>query len=147
VHVVRIGLILALAVLVAGCAEGRGGDASQKQHLTTSSASPVVAMSGVCPTHPGRLPRDAVAAAAETALRSGGTPRSARIVASALASSGGSGSRGAEVRYQCGEAVARRTVVVDLFYPSMLPSASLSQGTLFVSYFGKRGYRIWEVAH
>jgi hypothetical protein len=29
----------------------------------------------------------------------------------------------------------------------MLPSASLSEGTLFVSHFRKRGYRIWEVAH
>jgi hypothetical protein len=51
-----------------------------------------------------------------------------------------------EVRQQCGPATARRTVVVDLFYPWLLPSASLTQGTLFVSYFGT-GYQVWEVAH
>ena len=43
-------------------------------------------------------------------------------------------------------ATARRTVVVDLFYPWLLPSASLTQGTLFVSRF-RNGYHVWEVVH
>jgi hypothetical protein len=37
-------------------------------------------------------------------------------------------------------------VVVDLEFPRMLPSTSLSQGTVFISRVGRR-YRVWEVAH
>jgi hypothetical protein len=37
-------------------------------------------------------------------------------------------------------------VVVELLFPRMLPSASLSESTLFVA--RERGaYRVWEVAH
>jgi hypothetical protein len=43
-------------------------------------------------------------------------------------------------------AIQRRTVVVDLEFPRLLPSASLSQGTAFVSRQG-RSYRVWKVAH
>jgi hypothetical protein len=50
------------------------------------------------------------------------------------------------VRHQCGAKVARRTVVVQLLFPKMLPSASLSEGVVFVARF-PRGYRVWEVAH
>jgi hypothetical protein len=38
----------------------------------------------------------------------------------------------------------RRTVVVHLLYPKLLPSQSLSQGVVYVSRF-KSGYRVWEV--
>jgi len=56
------------------------------------------------------------------------------------------GPRGDEVNAQCGTRVFRRTVVVDLFFPKMLPSAPLTKGTDFVSPSGT-GYRVWEVAH
>ena len=39
---------------------------------------------------------------------------------------------------------AQRTVVVDLLFPRMLPSASLSQGMALVSLFNT-GYRAWAV--
>jgi hypothetical protein len=42
------------------------------------------------------------------------------------------GARGGQVKAQCGMTVPQRTVVVDLFFPKTLPSASLSQGTVFV---------------
>jgi hypothetical protein len=100
-----------------------------------------------CPVHAFRLPADAVAEAAEATHHVGAIPRTAVIVASALATSSAAGERGSEVRVQCGARTARRTVVIDLFYPWMLPSASLSQGTVFVSYFRQRGYLIWEMAH
>ena len=54
--------------------------------------------------------------------------------------------RGSEVRRQCGRRAFHRTVVVDLLFPKELPSASLSQGVVFVSRFAG-GYRVWEVAH
>jgi hypothetical protein len=37
-------------------------------------------------------------------------------------------------------------VVVDLLFPKMLPSASLSQGVVLVSRF-RTGYRVWEAGH
>jgi hypothetical protein len=46
----------------------------------------------------------------------------------------------------CGATVARRTVVVQLLFPWLLPSASLSQGVVFVGRF-HGGYRVWFVAH
>jgi hypothetical protein len=97
-----------------------------------------------CPLHALRLPRDAVAKAAVFARHFGANDPRTVIVASVLATTGGS--RSPQVRRQCGPATTRRTVVVDLFYPWLLPSASLTQGTVFVSYF-HNGYHVWEVGH
>jgi hypothetical protein len=36
--------------------------------------------------------------------------------------------------------------VVDLLFPSLLPSASLSRGVVLVSRF-PTGYRVWALAH
>ena len=56
------------------------------------------------------------------------------------------GPRGSEVKAQCGARTFHRTVVVQLLFPKELPSASLSQGVVFVSRF-PTGYKVWEVAH
>ena len=48
--------------------------------------------------------------------------------------------------FQCGKVVRERTVVVDLLFPRMLPSASLSGGVVLVSLF-QTGYRVWEAGH
>ena len=50
------------------------------------------------------------------------------------------------VKHQCGAQAFRRAVVAELLFPKELPSASLSQGTVFASLF-VTGYRVWEVAH
>jgi hypothetical protein len=47
---------------------------------------------------------------------------------------------------QCSNLVRSRTVVVDLLFPKLLPSASLSEGVVLVSLF-PTGYRVWEVGH
>ena len=52
----------------------------------------------------------------------------------------------ASTPFQCSNLVRSRTVVVDLLFPKMLPSASLSQGVVLVSLF-PTGYRVWEVGH
>ena len=48
--------------------------------------------------------------------------------------------------FHCSPRARNRTVVVDLLFPKMLPSASLSEGVVFVSLF-RTGYQIWDVAH
>jgi hypothetical protein len=52
----------------------------------------------------------------------------------------------ASTPFQCSNLVRKRTVVVDLLFPKMLPSASLSEGVVLVSLF-KTGYQVWEVGH
>lgn len=91
------------------------------------------------------LPPDAVAKAAEAAFRQ--APRrfkgidtlGERILSSSLARTE------AFLVRQCGRRIANRTVVVSLRFPKMLPSAILSEGTVFVSRF-EHGYRIWEIS-
>ena len=52
----------------------------------------------------------------------------------------------ASAPFQCSNLVRQRTIVVDLLFPKMLPSASLSEGVVLVSLF-KTGYQVWEVGH
>jgi hypothetical protein len=105
---------------------------------------------GKCPRRAERLPPDAVAHAALAALAEaprlyrGIDTRGARLLGSVLAT--GAGIRGQQVRRTCGTRTQWRSIVVDLLFPRMRPSASLSQGTVFISLI--RGhYRVWEVAH
>jgi len=101
-----------------------------------------------CPAGAKGLPAAAVARAANQALLE--APHlypglgAAVVTQSALAPY--ADGRGSEVRRQCGRRAFRRTVVVELLFPKELPSASLSQGVVFVSRFAT-GYRVWEVAH
>ena len=54
--------------------------------------------------------------------------------------------RGGFARVKCGAVVQERTVVVELEFPALLPSASMSQGVVLVSRFGT-AYRVWAVLH
>jgi hypothetical protein len=106
------------------------------------------ALSGSCPSKAELLPADAVARAADEArtearhLYPG--DGSAVLTKSDLAPY--AGPRGSEVKAQCGTRTFHRTEVVELLFPKELPSASLSQGVVFVS-LSASGYRVWEVAH
>jgi hypothetical protein len=92
------------------------------------------------------LPGNAVAKAAEAALAEAPAKfkaintKGATIVTSELGEIDG-----AYVAHQCGKAIEKKTVVVQLRFPKMLPSASLSAGTVFVSRF-KNGYHVWQVS-
>jgi hypothetical protein len=117
-----------------------GGSAARKH---------AVSFLGGRPRHVQPLPGEAVARAADQARIEAPSLYSdlgigARVVASELATAGRG--RGQQVLRQCGKRVAARTVIVDLFLPRGLPSASLSQGTVFIS-LSPSGYRVWEVAH
>jgi len=119
--------------------------ATQAAAPSRAEASSVVL--GRCPKDARPLPAEAVARAADQA----------RIEVHLLQPGFGAvvvtrsdqapfSDRGPQVKAQCGKLTFHRTVVVDLFFPKMLPSASLSQGTVFVSLF-KTGYQVWEAAH
>lgn len=105
---------------------------------------------GTCPRTALALPATAVIGAARVALAGlhqdypGEDVRGAEVLAADRTEL--AGPRGAQVRRQCGQAVAARTVVVQMLLPRLLPSASLSESVVFVSDFAK-GYRTWEVAH
>lgn len=144
--------MLAATAVLAVCAAGGLVSALAFAPSAIQAAQPqsaaAAAVLGRCPRHPLPPPPEAVARAADQAriqapfLYRGSGP--AVVVRSALAPD--AGARGDQVNAQCGTRVFRRTVVVDLFFPKMLPSASLSQGTVFVSLSGT-GYQVWEVAH
>jgi hypothetical protein len=89
-----------------------------------------------------RAARAAVAAAASDYphLKTAG----AKVVSAKRATA--AGPRGAQVGIECGAKTRARTVVVELRFPRMAPSASLSQGVVDVSRFAN-GYRVWAVVH
>jgi len=103
---------------------------------------------GRCPNDALPLPAEAVARAADQA----------RVQAPALYKSSGPAvvelawrakfklTVWAAAPFRCNSRVRNRTVVVDLLFPKMLPSASLSEGVVFVSLF-RTGYQVWDVAH
>jgi hypothetical protein len=62
-----------------------------------------------------------------------------RVTSAAPAGGGGFGAIPAGM---CGPLVGSRTYVVQLSFPAMAPSASLSQGQLFVSRF-TQGWQVW----
>ena len=70
--------------------------------------------------------------------------KGARIVSAKQATV--AGPRGVQVGLECGAKARARTVVVELRFPRMLPSASLSEGIVDVARFA-RGYRVWAVVH
>jgi hypothetical protein len=133
--------------LAAGSASVLAFTPSASQAAAPPAATAAAAL-GRCPANPLPLPSEAVARAADQA----------RIQAAALAPGFGpaleelsarsayAGAYGGIVKHQCGTLVFRRTVVVELLFPKMLPSASLSQGVVFVSLFST-GYQVWYVYH
>lgn len=47
---------------------------------------------------------------------------------------------------QCGKEVAEKSLLVELFFPEFLPSASLSQGQIFVAKTNE-GWKVWYRYH
>jgi hypothetical protein len=106
--------------------------------------------SGGCPTGALVLPANGVARAAARAVAEAKADyprldtRGAVVTRARTARS--AGPRGAQVGVQCAARVRARTVVVELRFPRLLPSASLSEGVVDVSRFAG-GYRVWNVVH
>jgi hypothetical protein len=142
----RVRGTVAFALVVAGLAAGGVVTATSDGTSQGERAQSAV----VCPRHPQRLPANAVAGATNRALRAaprlyGGLDTRGRLVTAAVRGRW-AGVRGEQISRECGRRVRRRSVVVYLLFPRMLPSASLSQGTVFVALVRDR-YRVWEIAH
>ncbi|HZS25511.1 MAG TPA: hypothetical protein VFA30_11075 [Gaiellaceae bacterium] len=103
-----------------------------------------------CPAGALVLPADATTRAAHAALASaasdyrGLNTKGATVLSAKRATA--AGPRGAQVAHECGATARARTVVVELHFPKMAPSASLSEGTVDVSRF-RNGFRVWAVVH
>lgn len=112
------------------------------------AAATAMAHLGSCPSNIHALPADAVARAADQAriqapyLYRGFGPAVVELAWLAKFRL----NVWAATPFNCSNQVRQRTVVVDLLFPKMLPSASLSAGVVLVSLFNT-GYRVWEVAH
>ncbi len=153
----RSGLVLIVAavtaVLVAladaAVATQRGDLASAnepkaKEPPTSLGIDP---MKGTCPkAEPEKLPPDALADATEAAL-----DQVSPVFGDVEANEGVyavSASRGGDQTitkgFGCSELLRDRSVTVNLIFPKMLPSASLSQHTVFVARFDGN-YWVWGI--
>lgn len=143
------GAYLVATVLLFSTACGPAGSTPQRDTPKVGAASGSGAPDP-CPRKPRPLHENGVARAANRALKEtpdiygAATADGAEVVSAAV--SAAAGVRGRQVKKECGRRVHRRTVVIELFFPAMRPSASLSQGTVFVSRL-REGYRVWERAH
>ena len=101
-----------------------------------------------CPVGALVLPASGIEQAAKAAARVAATTypglntQGATVISAKRATS--AGPRSAEVGRQCGALARARTVIVEMRFPRMLPSASLSEGVVDVSRF-EGGYRVWAV--
>jgi hypothetical protein len=137
-----------VAGVIAGALIGVAGCGSSATHAAPPRPVIAAVRLGQCPGNAEVLPAEAVARAADQA----------RIQAPALFKNFGPAvvelawlakfklNVWAAAPFNCSSRVRNRTVVVDLLFPKMLPSASLSEGVVFVSLF-PTGYQVWEVAH
>jgi hypothetical protein len=132
----------ALTLALAGTAQPAASLGGYPIALTSAQSCPAGAR-GILP-----LRADSVAKAARRALVFAKAPPGVKPGTEVMASdrSAFAGARGGEVKFLCGAQVARRTVVVQLLFPWLLPSQSLSQGVVFVGRFHS-GYLVWYVAH
>jgi len=141
-------LSAAIATLLIGAIGTLGAEAAVQSHpapLKAIQASARICPKGIRPLPASGVQRSADKALAEAArLYPGLNTRGAEVMAADR--SAFAGARGREVRNLCGKKVAARTVVVQMLFPRMLPSASLSESVVFVGRFA-HGYRVWHVAH
>jgi hypothetical protein len=131
--------VLLSTVAIAGAAGAtRAGDT---QHRAAKRSCPVGAL---------ELPANGVDRAAKEALAEAASEYPTLKTAGAAVVSATrttvAGPRGAQVARECGATARARTVIVELRFPRMAPSASLSEGVVDVSRF-PNGYRVWAVAH
>jgi hypothetical protein len=147
-HWTGLVLILALvaAALVALAAAAvvaqRDDRAPAKEPQASLGIDPT---KGTCPkAEPEKLPPDALAGATEVALDQvpevfGDTEANEGAYA---VSASREGNRIITRGFGCGKLLRERSVTVNLIFPKMLPSASLSQHTVFVAKF-EGEYRVW----
>ena len=143
----------ALSAVAATAMVGATGVLSTAAAAQSHRAPPKTAVTvaaPVCPAGIRPLPAAGVQHAADQALAEaaalypGINTQGAEVMAADR--SAFAGARGREVTTLCGKDVAARTVVVQMLFPRMLPSASLSESVVFAGRFAA-GYHVWYVAH
>jgi len=97
------------------------------------------------PLEPGRHARDRAIAAVRASLRTGPEEWRTYEISSAYPATRGEGFAVIALN-MCGPVVGGRTWIVELHFPKLEPSASLSQGQAFVSRF-RSGWRVWYRYH
>ncbi|HVW18787.1 MAG TPA: hypothetical protein VHB30_11120 [Solirubrobacteraceae bacterium] len=134
--------------LVGGAAWALGAGAGE-----ALAASPLPgATKATCPKPTAeRLPaHGATKAAAREALREARTIYEGEDLtgarATAFLAAHSTSPRALYAKQKCGVALWRRTVVIEMTFPAMLPSASLSQAVVLVARF-HGAYRVWAVLH
>jgi len=164
-----IALIASAGVIflfLSGCGQQGAGSASpdsepSHHQSTTTSRSLGIDLRSCPKAKPEELPADALAGATEAALDQvpsvfGDVKATEGAYAiAAYRMKGGSGPFGPRpriVREMCrerpqyGERLLERSVEVDLVFPKLQPSASLSQSTVFVARF-QGDYRVYGAGH
>jgi hypothetical protein len=143
------GVLVAGAVFPAAAISLTACGGARSPSQVGPAQSPVASSLNRCPV-PVPLPFDprAKANAEATARRAlplvskGIVTTGFEITGSNPAASSAAGARGGLVGNTCGQRTQKRTYVVELEFPAMLPSAALSQVTLFVSRFAV-GWQVW----
>jgi hypothetical protein len=97
------------------------------------------------PLEPGRDAKDRAIAAVRQSLRTGPDKQRSYEIQSAYPATRDQGFAVIALR-MCGPVVGSRTWVVEMHFPDLEPSASLSQGQAFVSRF-RSGWRVWYRYH
>ena len=147
--VVMIALVALAAVAVVTQRGDLGASANEPQTKEPPASLGIDPTKGTCPkAEPGKLPPDALAGATEAALEQ--VPSVFGDVEAnegAYASSASCGGNHMITKgLGCSKLLRDRSVTVNLIFPKMLPSASLSQHTVFVARF-EGDYWVWGTGH
>jgi hypothetical protein len=135
-----LALLGAAAILVTTWSEAK---IEARLTQASSPSSPDCPREG--PLEPGRGARDRAIAAVRESLRTGPEEWRTYEIRSAYPATRAEGF-GAIASGMCGPVVGGRTWVVEMHFPKLEPSASLSQGQAFVSRF-RSGWRVWYRYH
>jgi len=144
-----MALVALAAVAVVTQRGDPGASANEPQAKEPPPSLGIDPTKGTCPkAEPGKLPPDALAGATEAALEQ--VPSVFGDVEANEGAYASSASRGGNQMITkglgCSKLLRDRSVTVELIFPKMLPSASLSQHTVFVARF-RGDYWVWGTGH
>ena len=146
-----VAVVAVVAMAAVAAAADRDGGFSGSLSGEQAAGSGIKPEKGTCPrAQPDKLPPDALAGATVTALgyleeHFGEDAKGQYAVAAYRGLRAPLNEYYKNVcpnRLQYGKLLQKRSVQVDLIWPKFLPSASLSQKTVFVARFGGE-YRVW----
>jgi hypothetical protein len=140
-------VLVALAAVAVATQRGDLASANEPQAKEPPTSLGIDPMKGTCPkVEPEKLPPDALAGATEAALDQ--VPSVFGDVEANKGAYAVTASRGGDHMitkgFGCSKLLRSRSVTVNLIFPKMLPSASLSQHTVFVAKF-EGNYWVWGV--